>query len=38
MIVLPDEATVDEIEEQLAVAGTKVEADVASTLRVERFK
>jgi hypothetical protein len=38
MIVLPDEATDDEIEEQLTVAGTKVEADVALTLRVERFK
>jgi hypothetical protein len=38
MIVLPDKATDDEIEEQLAVAGTKVDSEVASTFRVERFK
>ena len=38
MIVVPDEATDGEIEEQLAGARSKVETEVASTLRVERFE
>lgn len=38
MIVMPDEATDDEIDEQLATARTKVEPEVAASLRVERFE
>jgi hypothetical protein len=38
MIVLPDEATDDDIEEQLAAARGKVEPEVAPSLRVERFE
>lgn len=38
MIVLPDEATEDEIDERLAAARTKVEPAIASSLRIERFE
>jgi hypothetical protein len=37
MIVVPEEATEDEIEEHLSAARKKVDAEVASTLRVEPF-
>lgn len=37
MIVLPDEATDEEVEEQLAGARSKVKPEIASSLRVERF-
>ena len=37
MIILPEEATEVEIEEQLAVGRTKVELEVAASLRVESF-
>lgn len=38
MIVVPGEATDDELEEQLVGARTKVEPEVASSLRLERFE
>jgi hypothetical protein len=38
MIVMPDEATEDEIQEQLAGARTKVGPAIAPSLRVERFE
>lgn len=38
MIVVPDEAADGEVEEQLAGARTKVDTEVASSLRVERFE
>jgi hypothetical protein len=37
LIVLPEEASDGEIDEQLAAARTKVDPEIASTLRVERF-
>jgi hypothetical protein len=37
MILVPEEATEDEVEEHLSAARKKVYAEVASTLRVEPF-
>lgn len=37
MIVLPEEATEQELGEHLASARTKVDAEIASSLRIERF-
>ena len=38
MIVLPDEATEEEIEEHLAAGKAKVEPEIAASLRVESFE
>jgi hypothetical protein len=38
MIMMPDEATEDEITAQLAAARKKVEPAIASSLRIERFE
>jgi hypothetical protein len=37
MIVLPEEATEEELEKHLVGARTKVDPEIASTLRIERF-